>query len=408
MARLVYEHSNQHLSLRRVPPNLLVAQGAIDFASGQGMTVLPHDILVSPGARERWIKWRMDLNQAERRACLANVPSTASEIHGYRADVNEEKKTREQIRQEHMRSFIDETWNIVKSGSPTSESDAPIRSTSSNSQRSTPTHLGQGYGYMDKVSVMNPYRNYIEASHSAFVNSTQQLPTVSTYGTSSDACPDHVSPTNEVSDEDNLANYIPTCQQHHYNMTPMNNSRSSSTHGHSMNSASSPHIFISSPSSLQKNVIHPHEDIYDTTSAPFDLTAKHPETNNPPDAFHDRLLEEDRITDTVGAIAIDGKGDIACAASSGGIGMKYRGRIGPAAMIGVGAAIIPVHADDKSKTCVATVTSGTGEHMASTMAATVCADRLYYGKKKISNKFVDADDDTALHSMIQTDFMGKQ
>ena len=126
-------------------------------------------------------------------------------------------------------------------------------------------------------------------------------------------------------------------------------------------------------------------------------------------ASHDEKgVKDDHITDTVGAIAVDGRGNIACAASSGGIGMKFRGRIGPAAMVGVGAAVIPVNAEDKSKTCVAAVTSGTGEHMATTMAATVCVDRLYHGKKKVGNGFVDVDDDTALHSVIQTDFMGME
>ncbi|TKA80769.1 hypothetical protein B0A49_00506 [Cryomyces minteri] len=115
----------------------------------------------------------------------------------------------------------------------------------------------------------------------------------------------------------------------------------------------------------------------------------------------------DHITDTVGAIAIDCYGNIACGASSGGIGMKYRGRIGPAALVGVGAAVVPIDADDKDKTCVASVTSGTGEHMATTMAATVCAERLYHGVQKArGGGFESADDDEAIRSMIEKDFMG--
>jgi taspase (threonine aspartase 1) len=87
--------------------------------------------------------------------------------------------------------------------------------------------------------------------------------------------------------------------------------------------------------------------------------------------------------------------------------MKYRGRVGPAALVGVGAAVVPINAEDKLKTCVATVTSGTGEHMATTMAATVCAERLYHSNKKIKGGFFEeTHDDDAIKSMIESEFMG--
>jgi taspase (threonine aspartase 1) len=118
-------------------------------------------------------------------------------------------------------------------------------------------------------------------------------------------------------------------------------------------------------------------------------------------------VEEDHITDTVGAIAIDSWGHIACGASSGGIGMKYRGRVGPAALVGVGAAVIPVDPEDPEQTSVATVTSGTGEHMATTMAATVCAERLYQSVKKGRGAdYVEVTEDEALRAMIENEFMG--
>src|SRR5690606_15658452 len=44
----------------------------------------------------------------------------------------------------------------------------------------------------------------------------------------------------------------------------------------------------------------------------------------------------DLIVDTVGAVAIDQYGNIAAGSSSGGISMKHAGRVGPAALVGVG------------------------------------------------------------------------
>jgi len=110
----------------------------------------------------------------------------------------------------------------------------------------------------------------------------------------------------------------------------------------------------------------------------------------------------------VGAIAIDSDGNIACGASSGGIGMKFRGRIGPAALVGVGAAVVPMDPEDKHRTCTGAVTSGTGEHMATTLAASVCSERLYHSvQKRRGGGFEPVDEDGAVRAMIEKDFMGK-
>ncbi len=115
----------------------------------------------------------------------------------------------------------------------------------------------------------------------------------------------------------------------------------------------------------------------------------------------------DDITDTVGAIAVDCFGNIAAGSSSGGIGMKHKGRVGPAALVGIGTAVIPVEPEDKEKTSVATVTSGTGEHMATTMAAGTCASRLYTSSRRNKKGGSEpTDDDNAIRAFVERDFMG--
>lgn len=119
-------------------------------------------------------------------------------------------------------------------------------------------------------------------------------------------------------------------------------------------------------------------------------------------------ISSDIINDTVGVIAVDSYGNIACAASSGGISMKFPGRVGPAALIGVSCAVCPVHPGDVDQTCTATVTSGTGEHLATTMAARTSAERLYTGKVQVNGRLVDtADDIIVLPRFVDNEFMGR-
>ncbi|OQD63993.1 hypothetical protein PENPOL_c008G07382 [Penicillium polonicum] len=115
--------------------------------------------------------------------------------------------------------------------------------------------------------------------------------------------------------------------------------------------------------------------------------------------------EEDMITDTVGAIAIDKYGNIAAGSSSGGIGMKHRGRIGPAALIGIGTHVIPQDPTDPDGTTCAVVTSGTGELIASTLAASTCAQRMYYSQKMGDNGvFTQVMEEEALKAWMKREF----
>lgn len=150
-------------------------------------------------------------------------------------------------------------------------------------------------------------------------------------------------------------------------------------------------------------------DSGDTTMADDDSLQLPSLTPSPPNSSDGQAHDQDVITDTVGAIAIDNDGNIACGASSGGIGMKFRGRVGPAALVGVGAAVCPVNPEDKSRMCTGAVTSGTGEHMATTLAANVCAERLYNSvRSRRSGGLEPCTDDEAVKSMIEQDFMSMQ
>jgi len=98
----------------------------------------------------------------------------------------------------------------------------------------------------------------------------------------------------------------------------------------------------------------------------------------------------DIVTDTVGAICIDRWGRIAAGSSSGGIGMKHSGRVGPAALVGIGTWV-----KDTDGKAVAVVTSGTGEHMSPTLIASTACNRLYEYEDELQG----------MKDVIEIDFM---
>ncbi|CEP13846.1 hypothetical protein [Parasitella parasitica] len=77
--------------------------------------------------------------------------------------------------------------------------------------------------------------------------------------------------------------------------------------------------------------------------------------------------------DTVGAICIDSKGEIAAGVSSGGISLKSPGRIGEAAMYGSGCWAQNERDDLPGIACS---TTGTGEQIMRTMFTYKCVERL--------------------------------
>lgn len=404
------------LTLRRVPPNLLVAQGATEFAVEMGMPVLPHDALVSPAAKERWNRWRSDLKAAERKfKKTGNHPSCWKLRENIPPDV---ESAQERMREQHTHNLLEAYPDLLPSpelseellyypseetsGAP-SDPSIPSSEQSSGSwpidaSMTTPDPSEQ----VPAVSMTHP-PTIAESSRSAFINSTQKIPTIAQFedGTvQQDVSSDHIMEDAQV---ENTAS----------NPTQGESARRSWADGSGEDSASS-----SSVRTMRVDTISGDRVVVPSNSSPTTPTQEdkeaskdHVTTSNFPPASRQSTQsqpeKEDLITDTVGAIAIDSWGNIACGASSGGIGMKYRGRVGPAALVGVGAAVVPIDPDDSDQTCVATVASGTGEHMATTMAATVCAERLYQGVKKgKGGDYLEVTEDEALRAMIENDFMG--
>ncbi|KAM0131892.1 hypothetical protein ACHAP3_006634 [Botrytis cinerea] len=378
LARLILEASSRPLSLRRVPPNLLVGQGATDFAWEHGIPVVPHDMMCSKNARERYVRWRDDLRRAEGQGRMTPSSTNSSQAADDEAAAREyEERVRAKQRRDHTNALMTGTWNEGQPDSPSTTSPG----------RACPQECGP---YSPRPGTP-PSRGYFQMNAPGRGASRSPVGTTpakrARLAALSDGSPGRVqsllSPsvtTSGVSSEPGIS----------ASTAPSTIDRPSSTDGHL------------SPTDQEK-VIEMH-------SASLDL-AQEGTIECPHESIPEPLTPEkadvDLITDTVGAIAIDMYGRIAAASSSGGIGMKHRGRVGPAALVGIGTAVVPCDERDEDQVSVAAVTSGTGEHMATTMASQKCADRLYHNTRRArGGQDMEANEDEAMESFVQADFMG--
>ncbi|KAM5439042.1 hypothetical protein McanMca71_003444 [Microsporum canis] len=339
LARLILDASTKPLSLNRVPPNLLVCGGATDFAYEHGMPVLPGDVLVAPASKERWVRWKRDLDHVARRL-----------------------QTRE--RYAELDSFVPRHASPLASRASTAAESNDPSSHGSCFGGHSPVHVPR-----NPIHVVNicPSRDPTSMIIPNRCGSPMLCVSRSDVAMEGDGEVDE-----DYIDDTFHQDYLPT--------------------------EATPQLEVTKKAEKQ------HVRLEDTELA--DGT----ETSRSKDA-HDLAITkgEDEITDTVGAIAIDCYGNIAAGSSSGGIGMKYNGRTGPAALVGIGTAVVPVDPDDEMCTSTAAVASGTGEHMTTTMAAQTCAERIYSGTKKTPGKpgvYEPTTEDEVIKSMIQTDFMG--
>ena len=361
LARLVLEHSTKPLSLRRVPPNLLVGPGATDFASEVGMPVVLPDFLVSAAAGERYARWKMDLNKA-------NTYEDSESDKESDAPASKRENKEPSLRSDAQNLELAGCWNESQSYSPRVIPTDPSRSAAT---------------YEPAETVGSPRtRSYWSSNEPG------------NDGQSSIRTRDEIDDSDDSFVDDSPPSFRPKTARRIVKSTASDGQSellsSFEDGGCQLPSPliQPPPTRITSPSSFSELELNAH------SASPNDM------------ATHSS--RQDDITDTVGAIAVDCFGNIAAGSSSGGIGMKHRGRVGPAALVGIGTAVIPCESEDRDKTSVATVTSGTGEHMATTMAAGVCASRLYTSTRRTrKGESETTDDDDAIRAFVERDFMGQ-
>lgn len=401
VARLILEQSTTPLSLRRVPPNLLVGQGATDFAFDQGIPVLPNEYLVSAGARERWFRWKNDLRKAESRA------GTGAETYEDMETSDVETGTTAQ-----QSPVVRQTKTVAPSIS--------LTLSAASTPQKTPTSDRNDY-----FNASPPLTGVRSSRHQAHCRDssgdihklTRMLSSPLAHGQGHDGQVYTSSNDGDECDSESFIDDMPQWKKarrnsQHYK-DDSRGSRVSATLANLEQLPSSSETLASLHSSASSRLQQ-----LDPTAALSSTTVSDSERG--PELFrsgasslhrltgYDPVDEHDLVIDTVGAIAVDCYGHIAAGSSSGGIGMKHRGRTGPAALVGVGSSVIPVDPTDKRRECVAVVTSGTGEHMATTQAASVCASRLMFDRRLRRRDEPEAySEDNAIRDFIQMDFMGK-
>lgn len=348
--------------LRRVPPNLLVGDGAVDFAHENSVSILPNEMLVSHGAKDRFKKWKKDIEVAEGVASPggATVSSTLSSLSSTGTDYSME--------------LTKEDERLVRDYGPAASRNPTVAALANESQAFSPS--------------VSP------------VESLTQLPSPNTFRRRSTS---RTSAANGHVDSAAWANGLGS-------MSPFEDPFADSRNDEMDFESSAIPGFASSTSTVGRfshNAMHHSKTDETLPGAVASPSSSITITSNGFLMIPEVTGQDDMISDTVGAIAVDIYGNIAAASSSGGIGMKHKGRVGPAALVGIGTAVLPIDDDDRERTTVACVTSGTGEHMATSLAASTCAQRLY-SSTKVGHKgmLVHCSDDEAMSAFIKKDFMG--
>lgn len=387
LAKLILDTSSQPLSLRRVPPNALVGEGARIFAEEHGMITFANEYLVSKNSRDRFFRWQEDLLRAEERVQESRgglqSSSTTMACVPCQYDTASTLDTRKSFPRDHTAAIMAGTWNEGQPDSPYAGTPAP-----------------------DSASMQEALQ-FQPRSHGSPSTPTSTSPRPST----------RVSLSPTVLAETRNTGLLPLQAKHSHrradvavdSQDPPGTVRRKALDSLQHNNVSEGIDYTYRQSNQSGNSLSALDDLQGI-KRPFHEANQLNETDGPVAKRQVRLntKDEDVITDTIGAIAIDDQGRIAAGSSSGGIGMKHRGRLGPAALVGIGTAVVPCAEEDDDGMTVAAVTSGTGEHMATTMASQRCAERIYQGTRRApgGGDMQDDDEDAIMESFIAEDFMG--
>ncbi|KAK0747695.1 nucleophile aminohydrolase [Apiosordaria backusii] len=384
LAKLILDASSLPLSLRRVPPNILVGEGAKEFGIEHGMPPVLNELLVSKNAKDRYNRWNEDLKRAEARLHASNHFSNKFSERPGPGDYEQAADPAGQSSgRDHTNAILTGTWNEGQpdspyiGGSPLGENGSPT-DTAATTARSTPNNSNKASSNTTRAPNQNPF-SYVSAAFQGRSRPAQKRPKV------------------RKSVSDNAAAFLAPLPG--ANKAP---SPTASAHDGSASAGESDGGDDSDdPDACNPDFADDGESKKGGELPILILTGS--KRNRELDSD-----DEDIITDTVGAIAIDLKGHIAAGSSSGGIGMKHKGRIGPAALVGIGTAVVPEDPEDEMATSVAAVTSGTGEHMATSIASAKCAERLFHSTRRGpgGQDVEELDESATMESFIVNDFMG--
>ena len=370
LARTILVDATSPAFAHSCPPNLLCGYQAVKYAQRRRLVVVPNTELVSPSAGDRFNRWLAESRRLQESLGVNHESNDVGEVVNPEPEETEDDDT-------EMTTDDDETVSLTTEGSRPGASDKIEANVSQESARASaaPRSTRPVQGIFQSPTIPIPEARNAQLDPMV-VPDTPVRPSLPTALSVADT------PTTRDLAQSALRNPIDGVrrllgQRSDYDFVPPRGAVTTLDQQTILNPASSPGQL---DGRYDDNAINSQDGAtaQPQTSGLADQSSDSQIPTNPSTSTATPTsTSEDHITDTVGAIAVDRYGNIAAGSSSGGIGMKVPGRIGPAALIGIGTHVMPVTHNDPEAMSVAAVTSGTGEHIASTAAARVCCELLY-------------------------------